>query len=43
MTSTIAVLVCFAIYFAGYLFYSRYLAQRVFAIRPDAVTPAHAL
>jgi len=43
MTSILAVLVCFAVYFAGYLFYSRYLAQRVFALRPEAVTPAHAM
>jgi len=43
MTSTLAVLICFAVYFAGYLFYSRYLAQRVFALRPEAVTPAHAM
>jgi carbon starvation protein len=43
MTSVLAVLVCFAVYFAGYLFYSRYLAQQVFALRADFVTPAHAL
>jgi carbon starvation protein len=43
MTSTLVVLACFAFYFAGYLFYSRFLAQQVFALRPDAVTPAHAL
>jgi carbon starvation protein len=43
MTSIIAVLVCFAAYFAGYLFYSRFLAKKVFALRPDAVTPAHQL
>ncbi len=43
MTSVLAVLVCFGIYFAGYLFYSRYLAQEVFALRADFVTPAHAL
>jgi len=30
-------------YFAGYLFYSRYLAQEVFSLRADFVTPAHAL
>jgi carbon starvation protein len=42
MTSILAVLVCFAFYFAGYVFYSRFLAQRVFALRPDAATPAHA-
>jgi carbon starvation protein len=43
MISTIAVLACFAVYFAGYMFYSRFLAQQVFSLRPDAVTPAHAL
>ena len=43
MTSTLVVVVCFAFYFAGYMFYSRFLAQQVFAMRPDAVTPAHAL
>ena len=43
MASTLVVLLCFAVYFAGYLFYSRFLATQVFALRPDAVTPAHAL
>jgi carbon starvation protein len=43
MTSTLVVLACFAVYFAGYMFYSRYLAQQVFALRPDAVTPAHSM
>jgi carbon starvation protein len=43
MTSTLAVVACFGFYFAGYLFYSRFLAQQVFALRPDAVTPAHAM
>jgi carbon starvation protein len=43
MVSILAVLVCFGVYFAGYLFYSRFLAQQVFALRPHAVTPAHAL
>jgi carbon starvation protein len=43
MVSILAVLACFAVYFAGYLFYSRYLAQKVFELRPDAVTPANAI
>ena len=43
MTSVLVVLACFSVYFAGYLFYSRYLAQKVFALRADAITPAHAL
>jgi len=43
MVSILAVLTCFAMYFAGYLFYSRYLAQKVFALRADAVTPANSL
>ena len=43
MTSTLVVVACFAFYFAGYRFYSRFLAQQVFALRQDAVTPAHAM
>ena len=43
MISVLAVLVCFAVYFAGYLFYSRYLARGVFELRADAVTPANAM
>lgn len=33
---------CFVIYFLGYRFYARYLAQKVFELRADAVTPAYA-
>jgi carbon starvation protein len=43
MTSILVVLACFGFYLAGYLFYSKFLAQKVFALRSDAVTPAHAL
>jgi len=43
MTSTLVVLACFAVYFAGYLFYSKFLATQVFSLRPDAVTPAHSM
>ena len=43
MTSTLVVVACFAFYFVGYRFYSRFLAQQVFALRQDAVTPAHAM
>ena len=38
-----AVLLCFALYVLGYLFYSSFLARKVFALRPDALTPAHRL
>jgi carbon starvation protein len=38
-----AVLICFVAYLLGYVFYSRFLGQRVFGLRRDAVTPAHAL
>jgi len=37
------VIICFALYAAGYLWYSRFIAQRVFALRPDHPTPAHTL
>jgi carbon starvation protein len=43
MTSILVVLGCFAVYFAGYLFYSKFLATQVFALRREAVTPAHAM
>jgi len=32
----------FAAYFLGYRIYARWLAERVFSLDPDAVTPAHA-
>jgi carbon starvation protein len=41
--AVVAVLLCFALYAVGYVVYSRYLAQHVFGLRPDAATPAHAL
>jgi carbon starvation protein len=41
--AVIAVLLCFTLYAIGYVVYSRYLARHVFDLRPDAVTPAHAL
>jgi carbon starvation protein len=41
--AVVAVVACFVLYAAGYLFYSRFLATRIFALRADAVTPAHAL
>lgn len=43
MPAIVAVLACFAAYALGYLAYSRFLARRLFALRPEAVTPAHAL
>ena len=41
MQASVAVLICFAVYALGYRVYSRYIAQRVFELREDAVTPAH--
>jgi len=43
MTAPLAVIACFAFYAAGYGFYSRFLARRVFDLRADHVTPAHTL
>ena len=43
MTAVLTVLACFVFYAAGYLFYSRFLARRVFELRADAPTPAHTL
>ncbi len=43
MTAAAAVILCFLAYAAGYLVYSRFIAFRVFALRPDHPTPAHVL
>jgi carbon starvation protein len=43
MSPALAVLFCFGLYAVGYLVYSRYLARRVFELRPQVATPAHAL
>lgn len=40
--AALVVLFCFALYAVGYVVYSRYLAERIFSLRPGAVTPAHA-
>ncbi len=41
--AVVAAVFCLLLYFLGYRFYSAYLSERVFALDPDAVTPAHAL
>ncbi|MFQ5741828.1 MAG: carbon starvation protein A [Acidobacteriota bacterium] len=43
MRPTVAVLVCFALYWIGYRFYARHLAHRVFRLDPARNTPAHQL
>ena len=43
MIATLTVLACFAFYAMGYLFYSKFLARRVFDLRADHPTPAHTL
>jgi carbon starvation protein len=40
--TAVATALCFLGYFLGYTIYARYLARRVFALEPSAVTPAHA-
>jgi carbon starvation protein len=41
--AVVAVIFCIILYVAGYRFYSSYLSRKIFSLRPDAVTPAHAL
>ena len=43
MPPVLAVLACFAFYIVGYVFYSRFLATKVFALRADHPTPAHTM
>ncbi len=41
--SALVTALCFVGYFLGYVFYSRFLARRLFELDPAAVTPAHQL
>jgi carbon starvation protein len=43
MQPVVALVLCFAFYAAGYLLYSRFIARRLFELRPDHPTPAHTL
>jgi carbon starvation protein len=43
LNATIPAFLALAAYVAGYLLYSRYLAQKVFGLRPEYITPAHRL
>ena len=43
MSVALATLACFVAYAVAYRVYARTLGTRVFALRPDATTPAHAL
>ena len=41
--SALVTALCFVGYFLGYIFYSRFLARRIFELDPAAVTPSHRL
>ncbi|MEM6532928.1 MAG: carbon starvation protein A [Myxococcota bacterium] len=43
MNVILPTLACFAVYAAGYAFYARFLAKRLFELSPERTTPAHAL
>ena len=43
MNAAVATAVSLVGYLLGYLVYSRYLAERVFELRSEAVTPAHSV
>jgi carbon starvation protein len=43
VTAPLAVAACLVLYALGYVFYSRFLGSKVFALDPDAPTPAHTL
>ena len=43
MNPLVAAVGCFALYFVGYRFYAKFLAQRIFRLDPDRKTPAHTL
>ena len=37
-----ATIVCFALYFVGFRFYAKFLAERIYRLDADVTTPAHA-
>jgi carbon starvation protein len=41
MTVVIPTLCCFALYVVGFRFYARFLGTKIFALRPEVLTPAH--
>ncbi len=43
MNAAIPAGIALIVYWLGYRYYSRYLAEKVFGLRPDVQTPAHAL
>lgn len=43
MSATAAAIVCFVVYWLGYRFYAKRIANRVFRLDPNTVTPAHEL
>ena len=43
MPPVVIVLICFAVYAFGYLVYSRFLGDKVFALRAEHPTPAHTM
>ena len=43
MPPVLVVLACFAVYVVGYVFYSRFIATKIFALRADHPTPAHTM
>ncbi len=42
MSAAVATIICFVLYGLGYHFYAGFLAQRIFRLDADRVTPAHA-
>ena len=43
MPPVLTVVACFAVYFVGYVFYSRFIATKIFALRAEHPTPAHTM
>lgn len=43
MNSLLLAVVCLALFAASYLVYARFLSQKIFALNPNTITPAHAL
>lgn len=43
MSATMMILIALVAFALGYLFYSKFIAEKIYALDPDFVTPAHAM
>ena len=43
MSGSLVAALSLVLFFIGYRYYSKFLAEKIYSLNPDAVTPAHRL